>query len=105
MEGEVPCGMIGVFPDGNDPSRAHVVSMWVAPERRRTGVGRLLVNTVKAWAAAHDFRELLLLVTSINQEAIDFYLQNGFSMTGRTKPYPNDAALIEYEMRCPLAIA
>ena len=27
-----------------------------------------------------------------------FYQQLGFTPTGRTEPYPNDAALIEFEM-------
>jgi ribosomal protein S18 acetylase RimI-like enzyme len=103
MDGEVPCGMIAVFPDKDDRSRAQLISMWVAPERRKTGVGRLLVDAVKTWAAAQSFRELRLLVTSGNRGAIDFYARNEFSMTGRTEPYPNDPALFELEMLCRLA--
>jgi ribosomal protein S18 acetylase RimI-like enzyme len=38
------------------------------------------------------------MVTSCNQDAVEFYMRIGFSMTGRTEPYPNDPALVEYEM-------
>jgi len=39
-----------------------------------------------------------LSVVSTNEAAISFYLRLGFTMTGKTEPYPNDPALIEYEM-------
>jgi ribosomal protein S18 acetylase RimI-like enzyme len=35
---------------------------------------------------------------SNNEPAILFYQRLGFARTGRTEPYPNDPALIEYEM-------
>jgi ribosomal protein S18 acetylase RimI-like enzyme len=38
------------------------------------------------------------MVTSSNEAAIGFYLRLGFHNTGGTQPYPNDAALVEYEM-------
>jgi ribosomal protein S18 acetylase RimI-like enzyme len=38
------------------------------------------------------------MVTSINDDAIEFYRQNGFTQTGRTEPYPNDPDIVEYEM-------
>ena len=41
---------------------------------------------------------MLLMVTSNNEAALRFYEQLGFNRTGRTEPYPNDPALIEYEM-------
>jgi ribosomal protein S18 acetylase RimI-like enzyme len=72
--------------------------MWVAPECRRIGVGRVLIDAIKSWAAVHNLRELRLFVTSMNQGAIDFYIRNGFAMTGRTEPYPNDPMLVEFEM-------
>jgi ribosomal protein S18 acetylase RimI-like enzyme len=38
------------------------------------------------------------MVVCVNETAISFYKRMGFVMTGRTEPYPNDPALIEYEM-------
>jgi ribosomal protein S18 acetylase RimI-like enzyme len=96
------CGIAGVFLDQDDPARAHLVSMWTAPTHRQRGVGSLLVNQVISWARLRGARTLLLMVTSGNGPAISFYERLGFTRTGRTEPYPNDPALIEYEMSCPI---
>jgi GNAT superfamily N-acetyltransferase len=92
------CGIAGCFLKEDDARKADLVSMWVAPEARRGGVGRLLVDAVVLWAADHGAQDLYLMVTSGNHAAIEFYERYGFSMTGRTEPYPNDPKLIEYEM-------
>ena len=98
MDGETGCGIACSFLDQNDPTRAHLVSMWTSPAHRRGGVGRLLVDEVVKWAQRRNARMLLLMVTSVNQPAMRFYERLGFSTTGRTEPYPNDPAVIEYEM-------
>ncbi|WP_353071804.1 GNAT family N-acetyltransferase [Tunturiibacter gelidoferens] len=72
--------------------------MWVAPNHRRAGTGRLLVKAIESWArlcAAHTLR---LMVTNNNLAAISFYERLGFTKNDRTEPYPNDPNLIEYEM-------
>jgi ribosomal protein S18 acetylase RimI-like enzyme len=38
------------------------------------------------------------MVTSDNAPALAFYQRLGFTLTGHTEPYPNDPALIEYQM-------
>lgn len=91
-------GIAVCFLDDDDPLKAQLISMWVAPEQRGLGVGKLLVDTIASWACEHGTRTLQLMVTSINHSAMEFYRSIGFSPTGRTKPYPNDPALEEYEM-------
>ena len=91
-------GLIAVFLDEDDPSAAWLVSMWVAPQARRHGVGRLLVEVAADWAASRGVAELRLHVTDSNAAAIAFYERLGFAATGRTEPYPNDPALLEIEM-------
>lgn len=91
-------GIAACFLDEVNPLKAHLVSMWVAPEYRKEGVGRLLVEAIAAWAKGRGAQDLQLMVTSGNHAAIEFYKRIGFSMTGRTEPYPNDPAMIEYEM-------
>ena len=102
MDDGMPCGIAAGFLDEKDPTRAQLVSMWVAPAYRRTGIGSLLIAAIQAWARRREVRRLELMVTSCNQGAIEFYQRNGFSMTGRTEPYPNDPLLIEYEMAAPI---
>jgi ribosomal protein S18 acetylase RimI-like enzyme len=98
----IACGIAGSFLDEDDATRAHLVSMWTAPTHRQRGVGRRLVNAILAWACLRRARTLQLMVTCDNKSAIMFYQRLGFSLTGRTEPYPNDPALIEYEMSQPV---
>jgi ribosomal protein S18 acetylase RimI-like enzyme len=96
MDGDVGCGMIGAYEENEE--RAQVVSMWVAPEARRAGLGKRLVDAAVDWARFRGMRELKLMVTSVNGGAIEFYQRMGFGMTGKTAVYPNDTAITEFEM-------
>ena len=98
VEGDAACGIAGSIIDQSDPARALLVSMWVAPTHRRRGLGQMLVEKIARWLAARNVCTLTLMVTSPNQPAMRFYEELGFARTGRTEPYPNDPALIEYEM-------
>ena len=95
-------GLALCFFDKADPHKAELVSMWVAPEQRRHGVGRLLVEAIADRAAQHDATTLRLMVTSNNYPALDFYQRIGFSPTGLTEPYPNDPNILQQEMSKPL---
>jgi ribosomal protein S18 acetylase RimI-like enzyme len=92
------CGIAVSFLNEQNPQHAELMSMWVAPERRRTNTGRLLVDAIESWAHRSGAHTLQLMVTNINVAAISFYQRLGFTQTGRTEPYPNDPALTEYEM-------
>jgi ribosomal protein S18 acetylase RimI-like enzyme len=98
MDGCDACGMAGSFLDDADATRAYLISMWTAPTHRQQGVGRLLVDEIFRWGRLRGVRTMLLMVTSSNHHAIAFYKRLGFTLTGRTEPYPNDPALIEFEM-------
>ena len=102
-DGDTACGMAGSIFDKDDATRAHLISMWTAPTHRRQGVGRLLVNQVIGWARLRQAHTLQLMVTSNNETAITFYQRLGFTLTGRTEPYPNDPALFEHEMSRPIS--
>jgi ribosomal protein S18 acetylase RimI-like enzyme len=95
-DGDRACGMVFCYTEQDD--QGHIVSMWVDPEFRRAGVGRLLVDSVVTWAKGRGMRELMLMVTSVNHGAITFYERIGFRMTGVTGPYPNDPGITEYQM-------
>ena len=98
FDGDRACGIAaGYFPD--DGTGPYLVSMWVAPTHRRRAVGHRLVEAVVAWARSRGARQLMLDVTTNNDAAIGFYEKLGFTKTGIVKPYPNDPALQEYEMR------
>jgi ribosomal protein S18 acetylase RimI-like enzyme len=103
MDGGAAAGIAGSYLDQEDATRAHLISMWTAPTCRQLGIGRLLVNEIIEWARPRSALTLQLMVTSCNDSAIAFYKRLGFVFTGRTEPYPNDPALIEYEMSRPIA--
>jgi ribosomal protein S18 acetylase RimI-like enzyme len=103
MLANAPCGIAATFLDETDPRVAHLVSMWVDPSHWRTGVGRILVDAIRAWAEKRGVHTLLLNVTSSNATAIEFYKRNGFAFTGKTEPYPNDPQLCEYVMSLALS--
>jgi ribosomal protein S18 acetylase RimI-like enzyme len=102
MDDGVACGIAGTHLDQDDATRAHLISMWTAPQYRQRGVGRLLVNEVLGWGRLRGAHTLQLMVTSPNHPAILFYQRLNFTFTGRTAPYPNDQALIELEMSRPI---
>ena len=93
---------VGVL-DSDNPARAELVSMWVAPDYRQGGVGKQLVNGVIDWATTKQATALYLMVTSGNVGAIAFYQRLGFVKTGRTAPYPHNSRWVEYEMRRALS--
>lgn len=75
-----------------------VFSMWVAPEARRTGVGRRLLAAVEEWALAHGAESLRLLVVSEQAAARALYESFGFRATGHTEPMDRDPSVVEVEM-------
>jgi ribosomal protein S18 acetylase RimI-like enzyme len=98
MDGAAACGIVAAYEDEHDPHTVNVVSMWVAPTHRRSGIGRALIGAIDGWARDRGASKLQLMVTSSNKTAMEFYKRLGFSPTGRTEPYPNDPALVEHEM-------
>lgn len=98
MNGAKGVGFLAAFLDANDATRAQLVSMWTDPAHRQRGIGRLLVNEILRWAHLRGARTLLLMVTPNNDAAMRFYERLGFMRTGRTEPFPNDPAVLEYEM-------
>lgn len=62
--------------------RAVVNAMWVAPEARGRGAGRVLADACAAWAAERGFRSLELAVIAGNEAALRAYRAAGFAETG-----------------------
>lgn len=98
------CGLVACYAAHEGVPHGHVMSMWVDPGFRRAGVGRMLIDALKSWAGTRGLPELRLMVTSVNQGAISFYERVGFRMSGAIAPYPNDPAIVEYEMLLPLKV-
>ena len=58
---------------GFDGHRGWVYYLAVAPDRRRAGLGRALMDAAEAWLRARGAPKLQLMVRAGNQEALGFY--------------------------------
>jgi ribosomal protein S18 acetylase RimI-like enzyme len=93
-----PVGLAFAVIDADDPERAHLFSMWVAPETRGTGAASALVDAAIAWTAARGARTLHTAVTIGNEPAARLYARAGFVDTGRREPLghsDSETALLE----------
>ncbi|VFA96544.1 GNAT family N-acetyltransferase [Nocardia cyriacigeorgica] len=82
---------------------AELVSMWVNPVARGSGVSDRLVQAVIDWARDGGHPTLGLWVLAGNHHAENLYRRNGFRRTGRSQPCSPDDPRPENEMVLRLA--
>jgi GNAT superfamily N-acetyltransferase len=90
-------GPVGVVSGAEGPGSVELISMWVAPGHRGTGLAGELVAGVVAWAADSG-RQTHLMVRDDNAAAITSYTRAGFVDLGVPAGWPADA-LLERRMR------
>lgn len=62
------------------PADCLVFSMWVAPDARRTGVGKALIDAIAEWARGWGGQRIVLWVFGANEGALRFYERLGFKL-------------------------
>ena len=82
-EGPWIAACVGVVPGQED--LVELVKLYVAPHRRRQGLGRTLVGVACAFASARGARGVELWSDSRFSDAHRLYLQAGFTATGATR--------------------
>ncbi|MGP3967109.1 GNAT family N-acetyltransferase [Streptomyces sp. 6N223] len=85
-------GMLSVV---TTPRCAEVISVYMLPQHRGTGLAAELMRTAIAWAGG---REVRLRVHQNNPRAARFYASLGFRPTGGTNPDPRDPSQYAYEL-------
>jgi GNAT superfamily N-acetyltransferase len=98
LDGELAGSAVG-FVDGDV---VYLAAMWVAPEHRRRGIGRALVERVVAWAGAQGAAVLVLEVNESLEPARSLYERAGFQPTGARRPLPTDPGRDAIELRLAL---
>jgi GNAT superfamily N-acetyltransferase len=96
-------GLVAAFLLPEDASRAHLVSMWVAPERRRAGVATAMVDSILDWSRLQQAQSVELWVTETNEPARCLYARCGFVASGERQPLPSDHRIDEIQMRLAIA--
>ncbi|MBO0926640.1 GNAT family N-acetyltransferase [Cellulomonas sp. zg-ZUI199] len=86
-----PRGLVSLVQEPGSPDDdRHVVSLWVAPEVRRRGIGWSLLDAVVRAGAADSARTVSLWVVDDNASAVDLYVRAGFERTGERQVLPRD---------------
>jgi len=83
------------------PDPANLYAMWVAPDARRAGLGRALVEAVSAWAAEEGASIVHLCVTDSNEGAAAMYERCGFAPTGERSPLREGSPLEAVHLERP----
>ncbi len=88
VHNEVDAGLVRGAADETDVSTAWLISMWVAPDHRRLGLGARLIDSVVKWARTEGYQRLALDVADHNTPAVQLYSRHGFKSTGETGTLP-----------------
>lgn len=88
----VAVGMSAVFLLADPAGEPLLVSMWLAPAARGSGLAEELVRAVEKWAVEHDLSRVLLDVVEDNLPAIRLYQRLGYVPTGDAEPLRSDPA-------------
>lgn len=97
-------GLVSMLLEPGSPTDdRHIVSLWVAPEARRRGIGWALLDTVRQAAIADKARTLSLWLVDGNNAAGDLYVRAGFARTGERMALPRDPDVTEerYVLKLP----
>ena len=93
MMEDVPVGQVsGHRPDTSNTGE--VISLWVDPSARGTGVGESLLAAVEQWARNQELAELTLSVRSHNVSAIRLYERSGYRDVGASKEVGCDRQMV-----------
>lgn len=97
---------IGVVAADHDTSTGHteLVSMWVTPESRGSGVARKLIDRVVEWALATGATAVSLWVMRGNDPVVRFYEKAGFEVTHDHRAAPDDPCKDEIRMTLPVTL-
>jgi ribosomal-protein-alanine N-acetyltransferase len=74
--------VLGFILTDRDGRSGHIITLDVAPEARRTGVGTALLNAAHASLASHGVREVELETSTTNEPAVAFWKHHGYRACG-----------------------
>ena len=81
-----------------NPPLAHIITLDVAPEKRRSGLGSALLNAMEKQLREHQVRSVLLETSVDNESGIAFWEHHGYRTEAVLKRYYLQR-IDAYEMR------
>ena len=92
VKDHVDQGIVRCAPDKDDTSSLLLISMWVAPLARRSGLAEKLILVSLEWAQSKGYKQISLDVTDNNNAAIKLYGKLMFEPNGETGtlPFPRE---------------
>jgi GNAT superfamily N-acetyltransferase len=98
ISGREPIGIVTAMRNEAQRQLFHVVGMWVAPEARREGVGRRLLNGIEGWIASCDGTNAHLSVTDAATAAMQLYESAGYRPDGISTESRHTPGLMEVSL-------
>ena len=98
-----PVALVAAYRDEVQRSLFHVVAMWVAPEVRREGIGRRLLDEIEAWIVASGGTCVQLSVADQAVAAIRLYDVAGYRADGERSESPHTPGVGLMRLRKQLA--
>lgn len=95
IRGDEPVGLVTALRDQTHRSLFHVVEMWVAPEARRAGLGRKLLDEIEGWIYSCGGTRARLSVTNAATAARQLYEGAGYTPDGYSQESRHTPGLIE----------
>jgi GNAT superfamily N-acetyltransferase len=96
--GEVDGAEVGLVGGIHLAGGIELVSMWVAPGARGSGIAARLIEAVTGWASDAGHEQVRLWVVEGNVAAEKAYAKSGFALTGRRQPVRDGEPAMEQEM-------
>jgi ribosomal protein S18 acetylase RimI-like enzyme len=93
-----PVGMVTAIRDDTSGQLFYVVGMWVAPEVRREGLGRRLLDEIEAWIASCGGTTVRLSVTNAATAALRLYESAGYTLDGASTESRHTPGLVEISL-------
>jgi ribosomal protein S18 acetylase RimI-like enzyme len=99
VRGAQPVGMVAGYRDESQRSLFHVIAMWVAPEARREGIGRRLLQEIESWIEWCGGTSIQLSVSDAAEAASDLYEKAGYRPDGERSASPHTPGVTHTSLR------
>jgi len=97
-----PIGLSWGRIEESEPALAHLYQVWVHPDYRGLGAGKMLLEAVVGWAAGRQANYLELGVTCGDTAAMRLYTRAGFELIGEPEPIRPGSEVLSQSMRLRL---